>query len=141
MELDEEVKAKITLPKDESTVPYRITFEGTHQNIPPNMELWLVAMTEQTMEGTEETFNIFYPQGAPLLRLPGGNWHSVMSVGFDERESIGQTYQILLVATRGGATKQLTKYAHESAARGHWSGMLRLPGSATVLDSVTLIRS
>lgn len=139
--LGEDVKAEITSPIDKSVVPFRIACEGTWSNIPDGADLWLVILAEQLIPGTEdETVDIMYPQGSALMRLPGGRWNAAVSVGYDEKSSRGQKHELLLVLTRRGATRQLTKYGHESAARGQWSGMLRLPAGTIVMDSVTLIR-
>jgi len=127
-----EIQAGITLPKDGSGVPYRTACEGTHSGIPEGMELWLVTFWEE--------IGVYYPQGNSLIRLPDGKWHSVVSVGQNEKESLGQTYDLLLVATTRGGTRRFVKYGQESSARGRWSGMFNLPRGTVVLDTVTLTR-
>lgn len=127
-----QIKAEIVLPTEGSLVPYRIAVEGTHSGVPDNMELWLVLYWEEIA--------IYYPQSAPIMRLPGGAWHSVVSVGPSEAESKGRTYDILLVAATRGASRQFTKYEQEASARGKWSGMLGLPRGSVILDTVTVTR-
>ena len=140
-----EIKAEITLPTDGSLVPHRVACEGTHSGVRDDMELWLIVYVSNVLEGTEaqdaEPIAVFYPQSSPILRLPGGLWHSAISIGPSERESAGKTYDILLIATPRGATRQLTKYNQESSARSKWSGMLSLPRGAAVLDTITVTRN
>lgn len=138
---DADVKATIIAPKDEGSVPYRIACEGTHSDIPDNAELWLIVHGQVEMEETGEAFDVFYPQPSPIMRLPGGTWNSVAAMGPDPHEPPGKVYDLLLVITTRGASRQLLKYAHESAARGKWSGMFSLPRGTTILDSVTLTRA
>ena len=140
-ELGEEVKATISAPQDGSYVPYRVACEGTHNAVPESFELWLVAHAPQTLEETGDVYDVFYPQPAPLLKLPGGRWHGVASMGPDDKELPGGEYDLILVLTTRSATRQITKYAHEAAARGKWSGMLGLPKGSTIMDSVTLTRA
>ncbi len=139
-----EIKAEISSPTDGSRVPYRVACEGTHSGVADNMELWLVVYCANVLEGTEaegaDPIAVFYPQSSPILRLPGGLWHSAISVGPSQRESAGKTYDILLIATPRGATRQIVKYNQEASARGKWSGMLRLPVGAAVLDTITVTR-
>ena len=140
-ELGAEVKATITVPQDGGYVPYRVACEGTHHSVPEKMELWLVAHSQQILEETGDVYDIFYPQPAPLLKLPGGRWHGVASMGPDAKEHPGGEYDLLLVLTVRSATRQITKYAHEAAARGKWSGMFGLPKGTVIMDSVTLTRA
>lgn len=136
----QEMKAEIVLPTDGSVVSYRVAVEGTHSGIPDNTELWLVVFSEGFTIGNYVRPPIYYPQSSPILRMPGGTWHSVASVGPSEAESRGEKYDILLVAASRMATKQFIKYEQDASARGRWSGMLALPRGTVVLDSVTVTR-
>ncbi len=138
------IKAEIAVPTDGSRVPYRVSCEGTHSGVAEAIELWLFVYCANVLEGPEaeeaDPISVFYPQSAPILRLPGGLWHSAISIGPSERESAGKTYDVLLVATPRGATRQITKYNQESSARGKWSGMFNLPHGSVVLDTITVTR-
>ena len=139
-EITPDVKVEITVPENDGYAPYRIACEGTFANVPDSLELWLVVHSQQTLDETGDVYDIFYPQPAPIMKLPGGRWHAVASLGPDPKELPGKEYNLLIVIANRAANRQLTKYSHEASARGVWNGMFGLPRGVTIMDSVTLER-
>lgn len=130
--VDPSVQAKIETPLEGGDVWYRISVEGTHRNVPDNMELWLVLYSPDE--------DIFYPQPSAIMLLPGGRWYTMASIGEDKSEYIGKTYEMLLLMLPRTSAMQLVKHVQEAMARGKGYGTPNIPRNGVVMDRRIITR-
>lgn len=129
---DERIVAHIETPQDGSYVPYRLSVEGTHQNIPDNWDLWLVLYDPEA--------DVFFPQPSAIMALPGGRWYTVATLGEDKMSEAGRTFEVLLLLLPRSAAMHLVRQTQEAAARGKSSSMPSVPRGGRVMDRVIVTR-
>jgi hypothetical protein len=132
MKVDPSVQAKIETPPNEELVPFRISVEGVHRNIPQNAELWIVTYEPET--------DMFFPSPNAIMLLPGGRWYTMASIGEDKQQYIGKKFEMILLMLPRAAAMSLVMHTQEQVARGKSLATGHIPREGVVMDRIIVTR-
>jgi len=109
--LSEDIVATISQPKDGQEVGRSPKVEGTVQNLPPGLRLWLASVPE---DGN------LHPHGSEL-KLFSDRWFETAHLG-GEKPPVQSKFRIKLIAVSELTSRYIASYLVEAGANRRWIG-------------------
>jgi hypothetical protein len=122
------MRAHFTAPPNGAKVRREAFLSGTIENIPPGIDVWLVA----------DTGTLYHPQGMRLPTDTGAFHRRRVFIGGVNRDNLLE-FTVHVLAVSKNASNTFSRYQQDSASSKKWPGVPK-PADSRVLATLKVIR-
>jgi hypothetical protein len=129
-----DVHLNITSPVNNGTVGLREFIRGTSTNLTSTKQIWIMVKPHNMVT------LYYYPQNYTTTYYADGSWSAEAYFG-NQSKGIGEKFDITPVLANATAQAGFNTYLKESASKGSWDGLPKLPDGADQQTSIIVTRT